>query len=350
MYFAIIDCGTTNSRIYLLDENYQVIKKGNRKIGVRDTAIHGSNKVLKLGLKKLIEETVLSSGLKIQDIKFAITFGMITSEIGLIEIPHLWVPVTIEDLAENIKEVRDVNIFPIDIPVYFIRGIKNYFPDNATYKDIRKIDFMRGEETQVAGLLELYPELSLPLTVVILSSHTKYIYINKKKQICGSLTNMSGQIYEALKKETNVGKSIKGNEPKKNLDFFDVDIIRTAYDSVQNAGFLRSLIMPRFMEVLLQTKWYERELFVNSAICVDDLKVLNDFKLLDISLTDSSYLLVGHKIRCNILSYMLKEYHKVENEIKIISNKEEIDQLSIQGAIAIAKKVGYLKGENNDGL
>jgi hypothetical protein len=47
---------------------------------------------------------------------------------------------------------------------------------------------------------------------------------------------------------------------------------------------------------------------------------------------------------------MLKEYHKVENEIKIISNKEEIDQLSIQGAIAIAKKVGYLKGENNDGL
>jgi len=343
MYFAVIDCGTTNTRIYLLDENYKIIKKETKKIGVRDTAISGSKDILKSGIKELFLRIVNKAKLRLDEVKFAITSGMITSEIGLIEIPHLWAPVTIKDLADNIKVVRDLNIFPIDIPVYFIRGIKNYFPKDTTYKDIRKIDFMRGEEAQIAGLLELYPNISLPLTVVILSSHTKYIYINKKRQICGSLTNMSGQIYEALKKETNVGKSITGNEPNNHPDFFDVDIIRTAYDSVQNAGFLRSLIMPRFMEVLLHTKWYERELFVNSAICVDDLKVLHDFKLLNISLTDSSYLLIGHKIRCHILSYMLKEYHKAENEIKIISNKEEIDQLSIQGAIVIAKKAGYLR-------
>ncbi len=30
MPFAVIDCGTTNSRIYLLDENYKIIKKGNK--------------------------------------------------------------------------------------------------------------------------------------------------------------------------------------------------------------------------------------------------------------------------------------------------------------------------------
>ena len=68
MHFAVIDCGTTNSRIYLLDENYKIIKKDNKKIGVRDTAIHGSNEILKLGLKKLMEKTVLASNLKMQDI------------------------------------------------------------------------------------------------------------------------------------------------------------------------------------------------------------------------------------------------------------------------------------------
>ena len=79
-------------------------------------------------------------------------------------------------------------------------------------------------------------------------------------------------------------------------------------------------------------------------ICADDLKVLNDFKLLDFSLINNSFILIGHKIRCNILSYMLKEYYKIKNKIRIISNKEKIDQLSIKGAITIAKKNWIYKG------
>ena len=342
MYFAVIDCGTTNSRIYLLDENYQIIKKGDKKIGVRDTAIHGSNEVLKLGLEKLMEKTVLSAGLKIQDVKFAITSGMITSEIGLIEIPHLWAPVGINDLAKNIKVVQDLEVFPLNVPLYFIRGIKNYFPEKTTYKDIRKIDFIRGEEIQVAGLISLYPKLSYPVTMVVLSSHTKYIYINEEKKVCSSLTTLSGQVYEAIKKETFIGKSIKGNDIKKDSNYFNKDIIDTAYDSVRNAGFLRTLLMPRFMEVLLKTKWYERELFFNASIVADDLIALNDFNTFNLSLS-RNFVLVGHKIRCKIFSYLLNKYCENIKNIKSIYDEEEISNLSIEGAITIAKKAGYIK-------
>lgn len=342
MYFAVIDCGTTNSRIFLLNEKFEIIKKGNKKIGVRDTAIHGSNEVLKMGLKELMEDVVVSSGLKMQDIKFAITSGMITSEIGLLEIPHLWAPAGIDDLAGNIKVVKDLDIFPLDIPLYFIRGIKNFFPQDTTYKDLRKIDFMRGEETQVAGLISLYPELSYPVMMVVLSSHTKYIYINKEKKVHSSLTTLSGQIYDAIKKETSIGKSIQGNEDKKDNDYFNENIIDTAYDSVKNAGFLRTLLMPRFMEVLLKTKWYERELFINTAIAAEDLITLNEFKILNQSV-ECNFVLIGHENRCKILNYLLKKYYKLKNEIKCIYKKDEIGRLSIEGAIAIAKKAGYLK-------
>ena len=280
--------------------------------------------------------------MEIKDIKFAITLGMITSEIGLIEIPHICAPVGICDLAKNIKVVHDPDVFPLDVPLIFIRGIKNYFPNDATYKDIRKIDFLRGEEIQIAGLLSLYPDFSLPFIVIILSSHTKYIFVTEAKKISGCLTTLSGQIYEALKKQTNIGKSIIGTK-KKNDDYFDTSIIDTAYDVVQNVGFLRSLIMPRFMEVLLNTKWYERELFVNSAITAEDLKVVNDFTLLNFSLSNSNFILVGHKNRCEILNYMLKKYCGVKNKIKMIYKKRDIDKLSIEGAISIAKKAGYFK-------
>ena len=343
MHFAVIDCGTTNSRIYLLDKNYKIIKKDNKKIGVRDTAIHGSNEILKLGLKKLMEKTVLASNLKMQDIKFAITFGMITSEIGLLEIPHLWTPAGINDLAKNIQVVQDQDIFPLNIPLVFIPGVKNSFKDDATHEDIRKIDFMRGEETQAAGLLHTYPNLKLPLTMVILSSHTKYIYINPQKQITGSLTNLSGQVYNAIKKETSIGKSLTPNNDVVPPDYFDLKVVESAYDAIEHAGFLRTLLMPRFMEVLLKNSWYERDLFMDAAISCEDLKVLQEFSLLNFSLSDSNFILIGHQRRCRLLKYFLAKHCNIQNEIQTIYKKEEIDQLGINGAISIAEKAGYLK-------
>ena len=47
MYFTIIDCGTTNSRVYVLNDKFKIIKRGTKKVGVRDIAISGSKDVLK---------------------------------------------------------------------------------------------------------------------------------------------------------------------------------------------------------------------------------------------------------------------------------------------------------------
>jgi len=56
---------------------------------VRDTAVHGSNQALKDGLADLFRRTVEEAGLALSDVRLAITSGMITSELGLLEIPHL---------------------------------------------------------------------------------------------------------------------------------------------------------------------------------------------------------------------------------------------------------------------
>lgn len=340
--FAIIDCGTTNSRVYILNKNRQVIAKGNKRVGVRDTVLNGSRDILRIGLKELVEETIFSANLSIKEIDFAIASGMITSEIGLVEIPHLWAPVSVDDLARNVEFMQDYKIFPLNIPLCFIRGVKNYFPENTTYKDIRKIDFMRGEETQVIGLLSTYPNIEFPIIIIILSSHTKYIYVNHQKQIVGSLTTLSGQLYEALKKTTSIGKSIVSEENCPTLNYFDSEVADSAYQAVKHCGFLRTLIMPRFMEVLLKSPWYERDFFVNAAIATEDLKVLEDFPLIGFSLENPRFFIVGNPDRCRLLSYLLDRYLNIENTIYIIDDKDEIDQLSISGAIEIAEKSGYL--------
>ena len=178
-------------------------------MGVRDTSITGSKDALRNGLKAAFLEAVDNSKLKVSDVSFAVSAGMITSEIGLYEIPHLWVPAGPDELAANLKTVQDLEVFPIDIPIYFIPGIKNRFdPANTALSQVGELDFMRGEETQVAGVMAS-SKLNLPLTLVILSSHTKFISINRDGQVLGSLTTLSGQVYEAVKKDTFLGKSVE---------------------------------------------------------------------------------------------------------------------------------------------
>lgn len=40
--FAVIDCGTTMTRIYMIDEENKIVASGRKKVGVRDTSITGS--------------------------------------------------------------------------------------------------------------------------------------------------------------------------------------------------------------------------------------------------------------------------------------------------------------------
>ncbi|MFW6222992.1 MAG: hypothetical protein ACOC3T_05205 [Bacteroidota bacterium] len=49
MYIATIDSGTTNSRVYIVDETGKVVSKAVEEVGVKNTAITGSRETLKNG-------------------------------------------------------------------------------------------------------------------------------------------------------------------------------------------------------------------------------------------------------------------------------------------------------------
>ncbi len=343
MYLASIDCGTTNSRVYIIDENAKIYGKGVRKVGVRDTSMTGSKDKLKNGLKDAFLEAVDNAGLKPGDISFAVSAGMITSEIGLFEIPHLWVPAGPDELAAGLKKVHDQEVFPVDIPIYFIPGIKNKFdPDNTFPSDVGKLDFMRGEEAQVAGLLAAY-EIELPYIVVILSSHTKFISLSDEGKVLGSLTTLSGQVYEAIKKETFLGKSIEAPEGESEpAGYFDTGVIDYGFRWVESGGFLRSLMMTRFLDVLLKTSWYERKLFVESLIASEDMHSLQQFKEMGLP-QDANIVLVGHEGRCRIYEHILKNKMNWKGDVRAITDVADIDMLNIKGAVDVLKRAGVLK-------
>ena len=68
MYLATIDCGTTNTRIFIVKDEGSVVGRASRKVGVRDTAISGSNAVLKDGIRKTFDEALAGASLSAGDI------------------------------------------------------------------------------------------------------------------------------------------------------------------------------------------------------------------------------------------------------------------------------------------
>lgn len=332
---GIIDCGNTGLTFYLVDENDEILSKSRVNVGVTQTAKDGHNGKLKEGILNAFESVLVESGVVKEDVEVIVAYGMITSEMGILEVPHIVAPVSIKELAENVVVVKDKKLFPIDVPLILIPGIKNRF-EYSSIENIGKADLMRGEEAQAAGALYKY-DFKYPINILELGSTTKFISVDEEGRIAGSITSMSGQVYGAVINETFIGKCVKRQDDTKH--YFSEEIFNTAFNCVENGGLLRTLLLTRFSEILLPSKWFEREFFVSSAIAADDVKVFKEAEKTMGFDASADYVIIGSEDRCNLYDYLLKNKLNHKGRITKITDKREIDMLGVQGAIAISKEI-----------
>src|SRR6185436_6678909 len=83
-----VDAGTTNTRVWLTAGN-RVIARARAAVGVRDTARDGSSKRLREALSELIHQVWRDQD---GEPECVIAAGMITSPLGLAEVPHVPTP------------------------------------------------------------------------------------------------------------------------------------------------------------------------------------------------------------------------------------------------------------------
>lgn len=319
--FAAIDTGTTNTRLYLIDQG-QVISQASEAVGVRDSAVSGSRQPLKDAISRCFNRVLQQAGMTENMIDCVIASGMITTELGLIDIPHLSAPVGFDDLIRHAVITRDPEIVPFDRQFVFIPGIKNPI-DTGNLAQLRDADFMKGEETQVMGLLRREAP-QLPCRVFIFSSHTKIIHVDEDGRITGSITSLSGQVFAAICSQTSIGKSIGEAE----IDQLDEPVMQLACDCVAGSGFLRTMLMPRILDILFHATPQQRRLFTETAIAADDLHMLDEAIRMPGLPETPRCVLIGHQSRCRIYDHLLKKRQPNLN-IQSIWQPEAIDHLII---------------------
>lgn len=126
--------------------------------------------------------------------------GMIGSREGWVEAPYVSAPAGVRDLANKAVTVKSLTFGSI----YLIPGVRRDDPDNAT------TDVMRGEETQVAGLLTDLPHEGA--TVCLPGTHSKWVHC-RDGHIESFRTFPTGEAFALLTRDSFIAGSADGGSP-----------------------------------------------------------------------------------------------------------------------------------------
>ena len=254
-----VDSGTTRTRAWTL-ANGRVAEGASAVAGARDLARSRDKQWLLERVRSVAEQTLAAASLGWDEVDAVVAFGMITSELGLVELPHLLAPVGAAELAAAMHEPNDVSVLPARL--LLVPGVRN------VSDSIGLADFMRGEETEVIGLLAL-DEIEPPLLYVSIGSHPKFVWVDAAGRIAWSLTTLSGELIWALRQETILADLI---DPGSEL--VDFDAVDEGARLAESAGVSRALFAARVLSRLGGASPETCSAFVHGAVAHADLRAL----------------------------------------------------------------------------
>jgi 2-dehydro-3-deoxygalactonokinase len=311
-----IDSGTTNTRIYLVDgSDYRIIDNIKKNVGVRNTAIHGSSDELKQALSLGIQEIMARNHCEPRDIKFISAAGMITSNLGLVQVPYVNAPCTKAELSAgsivlNLPEFHN-------IPCVFIPGMKNM--DDS----LDDLDVMRGEEVETLGLLRQL-DLSSKGLLILPGSHTKFV-MTVDENIIACRSTLSGEMLHAIQKNTILSDSIS----KDLIEAVDHESLIQGFHCGRRNGLSRALYQVRLLQLFGVMNRNQRANFYVGAVLASDIAT---FQTLYMEMQPEWILVGGSNPLRGAFACLLNELH-YPNVFE--ANEEQVMKSTIIGSLEV---------------
>jgi len=231
--YITIDGGTTNTRLTLVRGGRitdRIAFTGGA--GAGDDGRERLKESIRNAIGTLLERNALHEG----DIRRILASGMITSEYGLCCLDHIEAPAGLEELHRSMYETRLDEV--TGIPFTFIRGVKR------SGDSPEETDVMRGEETELMGILDVGERAC---AYVLPGSHSKIIKTDGQGRICDFSTMLTGEMIYSLSQHT-----ILRNAVDLNVSRTDADALLEGYDYCAKAGINQALFKTRLLKTVFQ--------------------------------------------------------------------------------------------------
>jgi len=216
-----VDWGTSNFRAFRLDDKGEILDRSSSPLGILRMGSSGFTETLRSQVAPWLHDGE----------KRILLCGMVGSRQGWVEAPYLPCPVGIADLAAAVVKV------PFDgAEVLLVPGVVGANSDGVP-------EVMRGEETEAMGILDLCDGEGI---VCFPGTHSKWIQLHDRK-IADFITCMTGELYEALKTNTILRRTMSPN-----ASFNQAAFLRGIERSANSGGLLHHLFGVRTLTLMNQ--------------------------------------------------------------------------------------------------
>lgn len=329
-YIITIDGGTTNTRVYLWTKDGKTIDSRRDGTGVRDTAVDGNNQRLKQAVREMLVSLIQENKITWETVEAVYASGMITSDMGLFELPHLIAPAGVEEFGDGVKTVLLEDVCPR--PICFIPGLKNREGKTLSLDNLGEMDMMRGEEAEALGLLADEGR-GEPALVILPGSHTKMIAADSAGRLLGCVTSMTGELLELLTKHSIVADAVgrgylKGSPDEKYL--------LAGYRYALNTGsFGRTAFLTRIASQFVSDDIRSCASFLLGAVLENDVAAVKSSRLLQ-GFQGCRVLIAGKEPLCSALACLLEQEGGFK-KVSVIRCEKQVP-LSGKGVLLIHKE------------
>lgn len=364
MLIATIDGGTTNTRVRIWrasgNETFVLVSEASSEIGVRNTAIDGHNKKLLTTIDSLLREAGSKAGVSGSGqgtLSLILASGMLTSNLGIAEIPHISAPADLPALADAMvcREIPGLE----NKKIWFVPGIKNRSETGLTEETLPLMDMMRGEETEAAGLLaacplsetadalqakrspsDSTPDGKTPAgsrILVLPGSHNKYIAVDEAGRIQGCFTTLAGELLHSLTLDSILADSVAKGFAE---EFEPAAFLRGA-DWGGRMGVGHGAFLCRICDLFDHYSPLQARNYLLGLLLADDLSALKKDPLSGAMLADKSvcFIVAGRRVMQEAYICLLgKEGYRVT-----AVPQELQTALSGKGALELARLRGLIK-------
>ncbi len=268
MVYLAVDTGTTNTSIWLV-ENRRILHQMRQPVGVRNASITGDRSLLHRTLRQAIGCLAKAAP---SPPRFVLAAGMITSPLGLFEVRHVVAPAGAGQLAQRVRMKIFGEITPL--PFFFVPGVRiNRAP--CALESVDRTDIIRGEETEIVGLLAKKHQ-DKPCLFLHLGSHAKAIQIDAHGRIVRSTSTLSGECLHVLRTQTILASRLAHLKTGKLKERF----FKRGMQCAKRYGLLRALFMVRLLEENPRYSAVELYSFLLGALLLSDLQAFESHGLL----------------------------------------------------------------------
>ncbi len=276
-------------------EGSRTIARETAPVGIGNSAREKSPKVIHETLRGVIASLCTNNSAHCEPTYIAAA-GMISSSLGLAEVPHVAAPAGIDELSA----AAQWHLFDevSDLPFLLAPGVRCGLANPKT-EQIDMVDVMRGEETLCAGLIALNV-VSRSGLLLNLGSHWKAIQLDDKGRVASSITSLSGELIHSAQQQTILADSVATNWP----DRFSPDWLKSGMERARQSGLARALFCARLLNLSHQGTPEDRLAFAVGAFIASDLDALRKRGALPPTL---EVRIIGHKALAEAWRFALDE-------------------------------------------